>query len=80
MLRSDDKNLQKVTADGKLQKAASANQHHVGKLQQGQQQHMVVVEEGDINDNMRKKKIAKRRVVEVDPAADKLARGRRSHS
>ncbi len=42
----DDENRQKVVAEGKLQKAASADQHDMGKLQQGQQQqqhHMVAV-------------------------------------
>ncbi len=35
----NDENRQKVAAEGKLQKAATADQHDLGELQQGQQQH-----------------------------------------
>ena len=52
LVPSDDKTLQKVPANGKLHKAASADQHYVGELQQGQQQQLVVVEEGDVNNNL----------------------------
>ncbi len=61
----NDKNRQKVDAEGKL--AASADQHDLGELQQGQQQHhqhhMVSEEEGDINNNLHKKKMVKKRVA-----------------
>ena len=45
---SDSKNLQKEANDGKLHMNGSADQYHVGQLQQGQQQLHMAVEEDNI--------------------------------